>query len=88
MNDDRDEQIRQRAYKIWQDEGEPHGREQDHWAQAEQEIGGGISVTGEPEDPDAGESGPAASDASTADTVPPAAAPVGGGAKAKPGKTA
>lgn len=70
MSDDRNEQIRERAYRIWQDEGEPHGREHDHWAQAAREIGEDISVTGEPEDADAGESGPAASDATDAATVP------------------
>jgi len=95
MNDDRNQQIRDRAYKIWQDAGEPHGRDQEHWDQASSEIGESISVTGEPEDPDAGESGPAASDTSDAGTVPaigspassdpaPGATPTG----AKPGKSA
>ncbi len=37
MND-RDEQLRQRAYGIWQSEGEPHGRDRDHWEQAEREL--------------------------------------------------
>lgn len=39
MAEDRDQQIRQRAYRIWQDEGEPAGREQEHWARAEAELG-------------------------------------------------
>lgn len=37
MND-REEQLRQRAYGIWQSEGEPHGRDRDHWEQAEREL--------------------------------------------------
>ncbi|APX66224.1 DUF2934 domain-containing protein [Sphingomonas sp. gentR] len=37
MND-RGEQLRQRAYGIWQSEGEPHGRDRDHWEQAEREL--------------------------------------------------
>jgi hypothetical protein len=35
---DREEQLRQRAYGIWQSEGEPHGRDRDHWEQAEREL--------------------------------------------------
>ena len=34
-----DEQhIRQRAYEIWEQEGRPDGREDEHWAQALREI--------------------------------------------------
>lgn len=36
--DDREEQLRQRAYGIWQAEGEPHGRDRDHWERAEREL--------------------------------------------------
>jgi hypothetical protein len=32
------ERIRQRAYEIWEREGRPEGREQEHWEQAEREI--------------------------------------------------
>lgn len=38
MSDERDAQIRDRAYRIWQSEGEPEGRDQDHWSQAEREL--------------------------------------------------
>ena len=27
-----------RAYELWQREGSPHGRDVDHWVQAEREI--------------------------------------------------
>lgn len=37
--DHREEQLRQRAYDIWQAEGEPHGRDRDHWELAERELG-------------------------------------------------
>ncbi|MDF2494204.1 DUF2934 domain-containing protein [Sphingomonas sp.] len=47
MTEDRDELIRQRAYRIWQEEGEPEGRDHDHWTRAEQEHGA------EPSDKDA-----------------------------------
>jgi hypothetical protein len=30
--------IQERAYQIWLREGRPHGRDQDHWRQAEQEV--------------------------------------------------
>ena len=44
MADEREQKIRDRAYRIWQDEGQPEGREQAHWAQAEQEHGAGDDV--------------------------------------------
>jgi Protein of unknown function (DUF2934) len=34
----REERIRQRAYEIWERAGRPHGRDQEHWRQAEAEI--------------------------------------------------
>jgi len=33
-----EERIRQRAYEIWEREGKPEGREDEHWTQACQEI--------------------------------------------------
>ena len=38
MSDDRHELIRARAHQIWEAEGSPEGRHDQHWAQAEQEI--------------------------------------------------
>jgi hypothetical protein len=35
---DRDERIRQRAYEIWDREGRPHGRDQEHWLMAVDEL--------------------------------------------------
>lgn len=32
------EQIRKRAYELWETAGKPHGRDRDHWQQAESEI--------------------------------------------------
>lgn len=32
------QQISQRAYEIWEREGKPEGREQEHWLQAEHEL--------------------------------------------------
>jgi hypothetical protein len=32
---DRDQQQRERAYKIWEDEGRPEGQHEDHWRRAE-----------------------------------------------------
>lgn len=34
----REQQLRDRAYRLWQEEGEPHGRDKDHWDQAEREL--------------------------------------------------
>jgi CBS domain-containing protein len=35
---EKDEQIRQRAYDLWQREGSPEGRHEAHWMQASREI--------------------------------------------------
>ena len=36
--DDRESKIRERAYRIWQQEGSAEGRSHDHWHQAEKEV--------------------------------------------------
>ncbi len=35
---DRADRIRRRAYEIWEEQGRPHGRDQEHWLQAEAEL--------------------------------------------------
>ena len=32
-------EIARRAYALWESEGRPHGRDQEHWARAEREFG-------------------------------------------------
>lgn len=39
MDTDKDDQIRTRAYAIWEEEGHPHGRQDEHWHRAAQELG-------------------------------------------------
>jgi hypothetical protein len=34
------EEIARRARELWEQEGRPEGRHQEHWRQAEQELGG------------------------------------------------
>jgi DUF2934 family protein len=38
MNGHSPDAIRERAYGIWEREGRPHGRELEHWLQAESEL--------------------------------------------------
>jgi len=38
------DRIRRRAYEIWEHEGSPAGRHEDHWLQAEREISHGNDV--------------------------------------------
>ena len=55
MDSDKDEKIRRRAYEIWQREGSPEGRSDEHWSQAARELededgssdesGAGLKVT-------------------------------------------
>lgn len=33
-----EERIRKRAYEIWVDEGQPEGRQDEHWHRAREEI--------------------------------------------------
>jgi hypothetical protein len=33
------ERIKQRAYEIWEGEGRPEGRHDEHWQQAKGEVG-------------------------------------------------
>lgn len=40
MADDREGKIRDHAYRLWQQEGEPHGRDREHWDRAEREFAG------------------------------------------------
>jgi hypothetical protein len=35
---DLQERIRRSAYAIWEREGRPHGKDQDHWQEAEREV--------------------------------------------------
>ena len=39
MNDDREHQVRQRAYALWESEGRPEGRHEEHWHRAHGEFG-------------------------------------------------
>lgn len=37
-NGEKEQRIRERAYQIWLDQGQPEGREKEHWHQAETQI--------------------------------------------------
>ena len=39
------DRIRQRAYELWETRGYPHGRDLEHWLQAEREIS---AIVGQP----------------------------------------
>jgi hypothetical protein len=38
MHTHQEEQIRERAYTLWQEDGSPEGREQEFWHRAEREL--------------------------------------------------
>ena len=40
------ERIRQRAYELWQQEGQPEGKQQEHWDRAVREITGNPDQSG------------------------------------------
>lgn len=42
-NDDLQEQIRRRAYELWEQGGYEHGHDLKHWRQAERELADGNS---------------------------------------------
>lgn len=41
MPTERNRQIRERAYSLWEAEGSPEGKEWDYWLRAEQDLDGG-----------------------------------------------
>ena len=38
MNDDREHKVRERAYALWETEGRPSGRHDEHWHRANSEF--------------------------------------------------
>jgi hypothetical protein len=38
MDKDKEQIIRDRAYRVWEDEGRPKGKEREHWECARREI--------------------------------------------------
>jgi hypothetical protein len=38
MTADRNARIQERAYRLWLEEGQPHGRHDEHWHRAEREL--------------------------------------------------
>lgn len=51
MTEIKQEEIAARAYRIWEQEGRPPGKEVEHWLRAEGEIGG--EMAGAPPPPGA-----------------------------------
>jgi len=51
MEQEMKQRTRERAYQIWIEEGQPDGRDKEHWAQAQQELGG-TAEQGPPLQPD------------------------------------
>ncbi|MBR8383189.1 DUF2934 domain-containing protein [Burkholderia cenocepacia] len=51
MDEDRETQIRERAYQLWQVDGAPDGRADEYWQRAEQQLDAeGSSADGQPAD--------------------------------------
>lgn len=65
MNDDREHQVRQRAYALWESEGRPEGRHEEHWHRAHGESA--------QDAPDAAEEASAPQAAAAPETKPKAA---------------
>ena len=38
INEGREVMVRDRAYAIWREEGQPEGKDREHWLRAEQEY--------------------------------------------------
>jgi hypothetical protein len=38
MDDDKEHQIRERAFQIWIEEGQPDGKDKEHWEKAQGEL--------------------------------------------------
>lgn len=48
MTTDHQDRIRQRAHQLWEQEGRPEGRHDEHWKQACTEMGGDELQPGTP----------------------------------------
>ena len=48
-----EEDIRRRAYELWVAEGQPHGKDRDHWEQATREVGADTEESAEGDKPKA-----------------------------------
>jgi hypothetical protein len=48
MADNLDHRIKERAYQLWVQEGRPHGRDLEHWLQAERTLGASAEAAGNP----------------------------------------
>ncbi|WP_210526172.1 DUF2934 domain-containing protein [Rubellimicrobium arenae] len=58
MTDDREQRIRERAHAIWEQEGRPDMRHEEHWHQARREIGDTSEPHGQSGDATDGEHSP------------------------------
>ena len=46
-----EQRIRERAFQIWIEEGQPHGKDKEHWARAAAELGADASPPLQPDQP-------------------------------------
>jgi hypothetical protein len=53
MNEERDQRVRERAYGIWESQGRPDGRHDEHWQEAERELAGEETLPPHPVQPKA-----------------------------------
>lgn len=51
MTNDREERIRKRAHEIWEQEGQPAGRHDEHWDKATREVDGSMPMEAMPDAP-------------------------------------
>jgi hypothetical protein len=69
MTDDREQRIREHAYRLWEQEGSPEGRHEHHWTEAlnavEADGSSPDAETSEPSAPDTQASGGVASQSGT-----------------------
>ena len=79
MTSSRDQLIRDRAYAIWEAEGEPAGRDEQHWQQATREIDEAMAA-GDAESASVGQEGSSA-EAAPSRTRRTKAAPAGKGSE-------
>jgi hypothetical protein len=50
MVEGREDQIRERAYRLWEEAGRPEGQHETHWNQASGEVGTTVSGRGQADD--------------------------------------
>ena len=85
MSNEKDQRIRIRAHELWEREGRPDGKEQDHWLEASRQIEAEVSGAAKGKKSAASDRGPAQPRGGVSSGLQPGGVTPGGGPGASQG---